>query len=835
MSQFERGGPRGFTPVNNRREVSPLIPNSVSVDAPGLAVTPVVAEEDVGLSLLASLGIAAQTAANVSTLLERRQIRQERAEERLKQADRAVGVRIAQSEAPSLLNRVEAGELAPPPGADDETFFNDSVAEIVGQDASGETVQATSDSLRSAFFNALEKGRQERLSRARADAITAYADAAYVAEDPEQISSLVQSIRTTNPAISERDARKSVYNNALRGAAARDDGSDASLLRFDQLASEATKSGLDPLAVMSIRQTLLSSREQAARDAQAQATDEVFALVNSGVVPLDAVPDFISQDSRLGERQRAELLDNITSRVEKQRQDQTQAIEQNFYDMVLDGADSAKLLGYIESSGLDPKTQLALKTRVEAAIEDREQQVRLQKGQQRALNVNNLRRDLLIGRVGSVDGIGRIVEGMDAPPDSANYITAEEGTVLLRLTEQRADSDAREALQARNFTNIVAGKYSDVVPATPQDDKAILKEMSKLGLIRGEPGAPEGLRLPGLAAEAMNRLGRVPNEISNVIASGIQSDDVTVVGNSLAEYAVIADRAPPLAAGIDMPVLSRARASYVASRVKAAKASGQIDTDEEIQSFVKSLAPDAMRINPQVAKVPQADIMGLLYFGDTNRSSDPEYAKVFGEEVRQKVKDDVVGFLRTSEAEQVFGITNTYLPFVRNTRGVDEPPSYVTDTYRNLVEEEYRIHKSFIPDDKKAIEAAKEQALYRTLERHKPIAWGGRIMFGSEGEPTINARTLRKQAEADLGDDVADKLWDRFTPVWSETIGTKPGWVFYETSDPTSIYRLDNGQPLVLQVGGSNMDIVTEIKNARERRKLDAALQVVNPFRPLGF
>jgi hypothetical protein len=833
MSQLERGGPGGASVIRQQNQTPGLIPDRVGLTSPGLAVTPIVTKQDVGEQLLIALGLASQVANAAGSLAENRRIRADRSAarqdqiaEKLRNADRGVGVKLAQSAAPSLLNQIRSGELAPPPGVDDQTFFNDVVASVAPE-TSGDTVEGASDALRSEFFRAIEDGRASRRELARKDAVSAFLDSAYTATDIQSVDSIVSSITSTDPQITERAARQGVLLNSLKGLASRDDGTDKYLSTFDASASEAAKSGIDPTQIMLVRSRLIESRQERDRQAQSDAMEQAAKLVNIGLPP-EAVVETVAADQRLTEVQRKNLTEQLSAKIDQEKRDREQQSVDAFYGMVRSGADPAKLLEYVRKSDI-PNAEAA---RIEQAINSgsvaRAAAVRDQ-------NINNLRRDIRIGRVPSSDAIDKIVAGMDADPNSPDFIPSDTGGELLNLTQKRATEDAREVLQQRNFENIRKGNAAEVVPATAQDDKAILKELSRSGLILGEAGAPEGLSRPVAAADVLARLGRVPNEISGVIASGAESSDPAVVAKSLTDFAAISSQSKSLAGGMDMPVLARARASYVMSRIDAAQASGAIQSEADLAAFVKQITPDAMRINPQLAKINPSEVMGLLYFKDSTRSSNPEFSKGFGEDVRQKVQDDLVGFLRSPEIQDAFGIRNSWIPFVRNTRGVENPPSYVLDTYRTALEEEYRIQKSFIRDDQKAVEAAKQQAMIRTFETHKPMAWGRNITFGNPGEPGINARVLLQDVKESAGGDIADTLWSRFTPVYRNDIGVRPGWVFYETSDPTSIYRLPDGNPLIVDGVQGRFDVAAEVNKARERRKMDAAMQVVTPFRPLGF
>jgi len=230
-------------------------------------------------------------------------------------------------------------------------------------------------------------------------------------------------------------------------------------------------------------------------------------------------------------------------------------------------------------------------------------------------------------------------------------------------------------------------------------------------------------------------------------------------------------------------------------------------------------------MNPNAASIEQDTIFGLTYFQDGNAkaSRDP---KSYREEVQSKVKEDLVDFLKSGTAEKLFAVRTGYI--TRDTRDIESPPEYVQSTYKRILEEEFRIQRSFIGDDAKAAKAAKDEALLRTMEIHKPMTWGNRITFGVEGEPAINSDVLRQDAEQTLGPEVTSTLWNRYSPVYRTDIGEKPGWLFYESSDPSSFYINPDGTPLILDGESQVIGDRQKVLDALKARQTPASVPIYN-------
>jgi hypothetical protein len=820
MSQFERGGPGGATVVRQLGAVPSIIQDE-NLQAPGLVSTPIVEpRQSLADQLLLAVGLAGNAASAVANLQFNRALREDSIRKKIELADRGMGVRAAVENRAQIMQDIKDGKLIPPDGVDDETFFNDTVSGITSG-LRPDSFQAASDALAPEFYATLVEARKDRAEKARKEVGDAILDSAFGVADSARIRETAETLRKNDPNLSDRASVAMVAGRSLSGLAASSDGSEASLKAFDEVANEGVKNGLDPMEVMRLRIGILNRRDEAVQKRERAAADEFYQMLANGVDP-DVVKELANKHPDLTGSTRLSVQDKAKSDKNAAEAERERAAIDKTADKENSGASPDEVKQAGKDNGLTGTTLREVNDRADYRKKQKLADVQ-------AENANSLQRSVVLGELvpdqsgaPSIQAtVDEITKRMNLPVDSPEFISASQGAPLINALQVTVTKKARSEKARSDFDKISRGERP--VPATPKDDGAIVEQLVQRGIVSGDPEAPEAVVRPMVAASVMNQLGRVPSDIQSLIASGVSSTNPVTVTDYLVSYAALSLQDRSLAASIDMPVQARVRAQFIMSRLgrNPEKYAGN---EKALRADISALTPEAMRMNPNAASIEQDTIFGLTYFQDGNKaSSDPQTYKAG---IQSGVKNDLVTFLKSDMAAGTFGVRTGL--FTRDTRDIESPPEYVQSTYKRILEEEFRIQRSFIGDDAKAAKAAKDEALLRTMEIHKPMTWGNRITFGVEGEPAIHSDVLRQDAEQALGPEVTSTLWNRYSPVYRTDIGEKPGWLFYESSDPSSYYINPDGTPLILDGESQVIGDRQKVLDALKARQAPASVPIYN-------
>lgn len=490
-------------------------------------------------------------------------------------------------------------------------------------------------------------------------------------------------------------------------------------------------------------------------------------------------------------------------------------------------AEALNDLARLENSGLDneslrsvvskdPRLDEISRGRVLGMLEGRDKQQLADVQQQGS---NNLIRDVRLGRW--IDGtpqttVNEITRRMDLPETDPNFIGATTGTELIRGVGKTLETDVRTSIVGQKLDQAAKGGRVDA-PATPQDDQAIIRNLVQRGIVVGQPDGEttvvESVADPVAAAKAYSSLNRLPDPIAKIIAGGVSSQDPAQAQAGLSNYAALYVHNPLLAESIEMPKSAKVRARFVSTAIDSLDLKNA--SSEVINGVAAKLMPQAMTLNPAAEDIAARDIKAAVY------SKDPDL-KDFETQIRSDAAKSINDTLTSPVFQEKVGIKSGWWTW--DTKGLNTIPQYVVDSYNDAIVDEFRIARSMNRDDEQAAKQAKDYAMRRALAKHVPAAWGNRLTFSLSGEPAFNADSMRSDAASVIGEAEAATLWEQYTPRYDETMGNQPGWMFYRSAYPTSVYRTEDGQPLKLTGSPTTVttnlaDMVTQARANREAFK----------------
>lgn len=726
MSQLETPGPPDAI-LRNRPVPIPRPGVTESLAAPGVVPLPYHLDKGAQMAdqFLRAVSYTGQLASDVAIEQRRAQIRQEEVDRLAKSAHEGQAAEDFGTAIPSIQAQIENRSLIVPDGITPEEF----AAEYVNQKIQGQPA-AYQDRFRKLAVPALTRSlyaqRKAVEEQARDEDLALRAQKVAVLTDPAEINATIDEAKKLYPDLSDTKLRAALVVPALNAAA------------------RAGNIG-------------------------------VYTAAGAALGPADAFK--IERDHA------AALLEE--SNVRRAALAHKTAID-GFALLQEKAAGVDALRAYVDSHAeIDPNTRIELRSRLRAAEDEQ------LKTTQRA-GSNALAADIFLGRWeqgtdGQPDPVATasgIAERMLRPPADPRHIDADRGRQLIEFIDKSLKTDTRAAL----VDHVLASPDSGVV-LTDADSSAIMVSLGRRGIVQGQQIGEGRFALQGVAdplqlAVATDRIRIVPNDVQDWIRNGAASADPGQAAQALGAYAAIYAANPRLAASIRLAPDVAARARYVVSRLENGDPSWK-QSNEALSAAVAPLTRTAVKIDPNIAAIDDAGVLGTVLFGNPNRKSEA------GPGWEQSVSDKITKAVRERVKSEIG----------------DKPavvPAQLAEEYRRNLIDEYKVQRSLTTDDAKAAEAASAWAMRKTVADNPPSSWGGTVRFQRKGQPSMPedvAKVLRDEVEKSIDSDTAKSLWSRYFPVYTtQTKSGKPGFMFLPTDGSQTPFTVGGGAALVVSM-----------------------------------
>jgi|GEM_PF-5145283 len=779
MSQLQSNGPQDFTRVN-RAAPAPRTGITETLQTPGLVTPPPVSQGAILANQLGqALGMVGAVAGDITAVARQRKAEQDHIDKEHAAVWRGNGNLEGRKSLAIFRQQLANNDpnTVPPPGLPVDEWAEKLAAEYV--QTKGEMPSAYVEGFRqefvAPFVGSLTQYTQAQIDAANKETMADLAGAAASAEDVAGVSEILNNGLKINPTATHHELLSTIVVPAARAAAINGDTHRLAVL-------EQVLGASFPTEVAQMRAT---HAEALQRRQQGQ------------------------EQAAFGELDR---LDNDRTPAPRMRE-------------------------WVEGQpDLDPTTKRRMLDRVEV-IERRN----LTDAQGTA--TNTITRDVTLrrwmpdasGTPNPAATVDHIVKRMDLDPKDPQFIDADRGGHLLNQVQGTLKHDARVSQIGEAMANMTAatGSKAPQMPATEKDDRALMANYARAGVIAAAGDADSivltGIKDPVRFAFFSRNFNRVPADAQALIRSGLTSAVPQQLEQAATAYAALHLQAPALARSIELPPQAAIRARYIATRIERLGPSVRT-SNGELANAVRSLANAAVQMDPVLIAYTKDQTLGRVLMG--NASASISSSSSFALDVHNKAEAAFkAGVFHSDAFKGRFEEGSVWNPFnPRSGLEVGQVPANVLESYVGFLDEEFRYARSLMPDEQSAVKTAKAWAMDRTLERHPPSAWNGRVYFGAPGTPAaIEADILGDLNTPPVGaaagfpqmaEDRAEDLKAHYIPVWDDTQG---GYVFRSAADPFQLYTQWGGGsvgPLVVNPYERNPDdVAARVNEAIDNRR----------------
>ena len=719
-----------------RRQTLPIPQMGIteSLNAPGLIpIGPDDRSARVAAQFDAALAAAGSIVHTLAVDAERQRIEQDRVDAKAERLDAGHGSYAARLKAPARVQEVLDGKMQPPPGVSMDEW----VQSVVDQDASG-----MSPAFREAYAKQIGPSlvdawatRSNQVSEQARTTTNTYIFSGAASDTPTQ--QWIDEYKANNPQANDVQARAAVGFAKAEYAANTRDGA-----MLESAIKDAGLESIDKIKVESLRAKYRSEQTKFEQDQSDNAENTYVDRINNGEVPA-TVRDDLSKDT-----------------------------------------------------SLTPRAKLNLKRMLDGQIEKSTNEAQ-------AANFNTFARDIELGRwmvnPGGTPSIDTTISDIERraflDPNDPNFISHGQMSFLLNSIKNQIHYDAGvEAVNAA-FTDIANGRTSTFV-ATQRDDKAVVKVLGDRGILNVTPNGEKDpivntVSNPIDFARTVSEFGRVPEQVSDKIAAQMAAGDEQQALDGYAAYASLYLQNPVLAQSITKGDKSlQLKAAYIVSGLEK-KGSNLVTDPDRLRGEIRSMLPQALKIDPKLVEYDRDQVLGVVYFKNAAASTSLGGQRQLLDSANTSAQNDIRDYMST--------VVNAEGNFVRSwsrDANMENIPANVTETYLRNLDEQFRIYRSFMPDEESAVAAAKKSASERTMIDHPPQEWGGRVYFMPKGSPTVPKETITKEllaippevvdtiAYSETANDRLDDLESNYVPEFDGE-----GWTFRSKANPND-YKL---------------------------------------------
>ena len=684
--------------------------------------------------------------------------------------EKGLASKNAMVDAGSLSGDIEAGRVKIMPG--------ESLADAVNRVVSGNTA-GLSDAYKLAYqqtftphaIAAVGKYQDEQRRLAIEDGISNDANAAVAALSPESIGNVLESIsvKADKLGLPYRPTFERVMYPAIDAAA-----NKGQLGKLKMIAEKAP----------AFAEAKLTSAMEIATRVQEQHERELIEAVPLGN-RLDAI-----QKSNLPPA----MKDALSHQVVAMRDDRATMEVNNL-------------------TGLDAKRQ-----QIDARVQDgwltAEKGRELWSNAKRANNADFLERaktDVAAGIQTIDQALISISDRVKLPVDDPLHIGFSEGKSAMQELaglQKELDKKATDRETVRAIMNDPQGRVS----ATPDKDNAILAELSDRGVVAMNGESFVGVNNPEKAAALVNKVGRMPSQMSEQIAStlntGQAADQIALATRS---YAAIYKLNPLVAAQIETSLTPTGKARVAALKRQLDRqsptmldASGNNATSEWTNN-VKATIPSML--GARVVDISHEQVMTDL-FG----TADPI-------DVRAKA----TSALESSLPE---GLQKGWFPRIGWGNSVTVF-SDATEKYKDFVAEEYRAGLATGLSNADAVVTAQKSAMDRVLALYPPVLWNKEVRVGKPAPYSFTGdlgnelvAELQKTSDAGQLPNPPSTYAREYYPVWNANVkvnGDVGAWVLLNKYT-MAMATFSNGQVFAFTPKHAATETVAQMRQRFEER-----------------